>query len=302
MGSLAPSEPSLAEDNGPDIPEATETLHQILSQSARQHPGRTALVSCHQQWDLLPSLGHTQDTRKQGYLRWTYAQLKNASERLASYLTGSDISKGDALVVVVHSCAEWVLCFWAAARLGCPFIPINPAIVSRANEIQHILSTLERIGALVANDESIVKLLSENAPTEVRNTSTKLILGSVGMAGWTTFNDAVATSGLSEPAAVEHVMDDTVLIVLTSGTTALPKGCPHSNRTVASMCARHKIMYSLDETRVSCNHMPLFHLAGVMEYLSGLGLMVVQSCTRINHLMLAQRSMRLIGSTAQICA
>lgn len=267
MGSLIPSEPSLAEDDGLDIPESTETLHQILSQSARQHPERTALVSCHQQWDLLPSLAHTQDTRKQGYLRWTYAQLENASERLALYLTKNEISKGDALVVVVHSCAEWALCFWAAARLGCPFIPINPAIVSRANEIQHILSTLERIGALVANDVSIVKLLSENAPAEVRNTSTKLILGSVGTAGWTTFNDAVATSGLSKPSAVEQIMDDTVLIVLTSGTTALPKGCPHSNRTVASMCARHEIMYSLDDTRVSCNHMPLFHLAGVMESL-----------------------------------
>ncbi|KAL8866214.1 MAG: hypothetical protein Q9174_006432, partial [Haloplaca sp. 1 TL-2023] len=29
----------------------------------------------------------------------------------------------------------------------------------------------------------------------------------------------------------------------------------------------HQIIYSLDETRVSCNHMPLFHLAGVMESL-----------------------------------
>jgi len=267
MGSYTPDEPSLAEDNGLDIPEPTETLRQILSQSARQHPGRTALVSCHQQWNLMPSLGHTQDTSKKGYLRWTYAQLESASERLTSYLNKSGVGKGEPLVVVVHTCAEWVLCFWAAARLGCPFVPINPAIVSRANEIQHILSALERIGALVANDESIVKLLSENAPAEMHSISTKLILGSVGMAGWTTFNDAVATPALSKPSAVEQNMDDTVLIVLTSGTTALPKGCPHSNRTVASMCARHKIMYSLDETRVSCNHMPLFHLAGVMESL-----------------------------------
>ncbi|KAL8687417.1 MAG: hypothetical protein Q9224_005159, partial [Gallowayella concinna] len=62
-------------------------------------------------------------------------------------------------------------------------------------------------------------------------------------------------------------MDDPVLIVLTSGTTTLPKGCIHSNSTVASACERHKIIYWLDETRISCNHMPLFHLAGVMESL-----------------------------------
>jgi len=267
MGSYNPDETSIAEDNGLDIPVPTQTLHQILSQSVRQHPGRIALVSCHQPWDLLPSLGHTQDTSAKGYLRWTYAQLESASELLASYLTKSGISKGDALVVVVHSCAEWVLCFWAAARLGCLFVPINPAIVSRANELKHILSALERIGALVANDESTVKLLSGNAPVEVRNTSTKLILGSVGMVEWKAFGDAVAMPDLPKPSTVEQNMGDTVLVVLTSGTTALPKGCPHSNRTVASMCARHTIMYSLDETRVSCNHMPLFHLAGVMESL-----------------------------------
>lgn len=266
MGSY-PDAFSLAEDYGADLPEPTQTLYEILLQSVRQHPSRTALVSCHQPWDLLPSLCHTQDIDKKDCLRWSYAQLESASELLASYLMQNGISKGDALIVVVYSCAEWVLCFWAAARLGCPFVPINPAIVGRANEIQHILNALERIGALVANDESIVTLLSGNAPAEVRNTGIKLILGNVGMVGWTAFDAAMATPGLPKPSQIEQSMQDTALIVLTSGTTALPKGCPHSNRTVASMCARHKIMYSLDETRISCNHMPLFHLAGVMESL-----------------------------------
>ncbi|KAL8703643.1 MAG: hypothetical protein Q9201_003181 [Fulgogasparrea decipioides] len=265
MGSNTLVTPLLAEDSGFEIPEPAQTLFDILSWSARQHPGRTALVSCHQPWNLLPS--QVQVTDKQGYLRWSYAQLESASERLASYLTKSRIRKGDAVVVVVNSCAEWVLCFWAAARLGCPFIPINSAIVGRANEIQHVMSMLGAIGALVANDESIVKQLSGNATARVHNTSIRLILGNFGVSGWTAFGDAFAEAELPKPSAAEQNMEDTVLIVLTSGTTALPKGCPHTNKTVASMCLRHKIMYSLDENRVSCNHMPLFHLAGVMESL-----------------------------------
>ncbi|KAL8733533.1 MAG: hypothetical protein Q9181_003549 [Wetmoreana brouardii] len=267
MGSNNLVIPLLAEDSGLEIPEPTQTLFDILSQSARQHPGRMAIVSCHQPWNLLPSLGFMQVTDKQGCLRWSYAQLESASERLASYLSKSGISKGDAVVVVVNSCAEWVLCFWAAARLGCPFVPINPAMVNRANEIQHVMSALGAIGALVANDESIVKQLSGDAIAGVHNTSIKLILGNVGVSGWTAFGDAFAEAKLPKLSTAEQKMEDTMLIVLTSGTTALPKGCPHTNRTVASMCARHKIMYSLDENRVSCNHMPLFHLAGVMESL-----------------------------------
>ena len=267
MGSIQPDTPSLSEDIGLVIPEPTQTLHQILKQSACQHPERTALVSFHQPASLLSSLAFVGITKNEGYLRWSYAHLERASGLLASYMSQNGIGKGDAVVVITYSCAEWVLCFWAAARLGCPFVPINPAIVSRANEIQHVLSVITRIGALVVKDELIVKLLSGNAPAVVRGTNTNLILGSVGMIGWTAFEDALLTPALSEPPMAKQSMDDTVLIVLTSGTTALPKGCPHTNRTVASMCVRHKIMYSLDETRVSCNHMPLFHLAGVMESL-----------------------------------
>ena len=267
MGSILPATLSLSEEIGIAIPEPTQTLHQLLIQSARQYPEKTALVSCHQPISLLPSLDLVGNTENRGYLRWSYAYLERASGLLASYMSQNGISKGDAVVVVTYSCAEWVLCFWAAAQLGCPFVPINPALVSRANEIRHVLSALTRIGALIVEDESIVKLLSGNVPAEVRKTGTNLILGSAGMIGWTAFEDALSTPGLSKPPVAKQSMDDTVLIVLTSGTTALPKGCPHTNKTVASICARRKIMYSLDETRVSCNHMPLFHLAGVMESL-----------------------------------
>ncbi|KAI4145700.1 MAG: hypothetical protein L6R39_003719 [Caloplaca ligustica] len=268
MGSYTPEVLSLAEDQGLNIPEPAQTLHQILTQSVRQHPGRTALVSCHQPWNLLgASTGNTQGTDKKGYLRWTYTQLQRASELLASYLTKCGINQGDAVVVVLPSCAEWVLCFWAAARLGCPFVPINPAVVRRTNEINHILSALGRIGALVVDDESTATLLSGNDLAEVYKSTIRLSLGNVGMTGWTVFKNAFAVPDVSKPPAVEQNMQDTALVVLTSGTTTLPKGCPHSNASVASMCARHKIMYSLDETRVSCNHMPLFHLAGVMESL-----------------------------------
>ncbi|KAL8833927.1 MAG: hypothetical protein Q9176_007749 [Flavoplaca citrina] len=270
MGSLDIESPLFSEDIGSDIAFSSRTLYQILLESGQKYPERTALVSCHQPRHSVPSLldaSQDQEKDEQSYLRWSYKDLATASEVLASYLTKGGTSKGEAIVVVVDSCAEWALCFWAAARLGCPFVPINPAIIGRANEIHHILSSLERIGALVAKDEAIVKLLNGNAPAEVRNSKITMILGDVGVVGWTAFNDALATSKAAAMPEVEMAMEDTVLIVLTSGTTALPKGCPHSNNTVASMCERHRIMYSLDQSRVSCNHMPLFHLAGVMESL-----------------------------------
>lgn len=79
-------------------------------------------------------------------------QLESASAVLAPYITYSGVSKANAIVVVLHSCVEWALCFWTAAELGCPFVPINPAIAGMVNELQHILSALGNVGALVADD------------------------------------------------------------------------------------------------------------------------------------------------------
>ncbi|KAL8866542.1 MAG: hypothetical protein Q9174_006244, partial [Haloplaca sp. 1 TL-2023] len=217
MGSHAVEQNMLSEDFGPQIPVPTQTLHQVLSRSVHDFPERTALVSCHQQPNHLPPASNsTQNKKHKSYLRLSYGQLDAASNALASYLTQNGVVKGDALVVVVKTCAEWALCFWAAVKLGCPFVPINPAIVSRANEIQHVLSSLERIGALVANDESIVRLLSGNAPAEVKNSGIRLVLGKVGMVEWTAFDDALNQNGLPDVPEREHGMEDTALIVLTS--------------------------------------------------------------------------------------
>ena len=267
MGSIAAGKPLLSEYSGLDLPEPSRTLYQILSDSARQYPDRIALVSCHQPGNHLANSGYEQNHEDKGYLRWSYAQVENASNQLASSWSSKGLRKGNAVVVILNSGIEWALCFWAATKLGCPFVPINPAIVSRAREIQHILGALEKIGALVVNDEAMVNIVAKSAPAALHDSAIKISLGGVKASEWTSFNEAFTSSGNADCSPADQQMDDTVLIVLTSGTTTLPKGCPHTHRTVASMCARHKIMYSLDETRVSCNHMPLFHLAGVMESL-----------------------------------
>lgn len=124
MGSYPLDASPLAEDNGSDLSEPTQTLHEILNQSVCQYPERTAIVSCYQPWNRLHSLGLPQNEKGADYLRLSYAQLDNASKILASYLTGRGVGKGNVMAVILPSGVEWGLCFWAAARLGCPFVPI----------------------------------------------------------------------------------------------------------------------------------------------------------------------------------
>ena len=256
----------IAEDHGQHIPLPSHTLGYILTQSARQHPEKLALVSCHQPSDLLSSL-KLPATHDQRYLRWTYAQLEHASERLASTLAQRGLRRGSALVVLLHKSAEWALCLWAATKLGCPLVPIDLAIATRAHELQHMLGFLE-VGALVVHDGSIARQLSTNASSQIQRIGIRLVASDCGVTGWEALDDFLQTPRVPKvPKVGDQGMGDTTLILFTSGSTSLPKGCPHSNRSIAAICNSAALNFELDENRKSCNVMPLFHLGGVLESL-----------------------------------
>ena len=98
------------------------------------------------------------------------------------------------VVVVLPSCAEWAMCFCGAVKLACPFISINSAIASRANELQDILSAMGKIGAMFATIESIVELHFRSAPAEIRKVGIQLVSNSGREAGWKFLGDGLATS------------------------------------------------------------------------------------------------------------
>lgn len=72
-------------------------------------------------------------------------------------------------------------------------------------------------------------------------------------------NDSTALDKLS----IERGSDDVILVLMTSGTTSLPKGCPHTNGSLTSWIRAYAAAACADNTRSICAHLPMSHIFGI---------------------------------------
>src|SRR3954451_17142972 len=96
-----------------------QTIGENLDRAVERWGDREALVSCHQE------------------LRYTYAELGEAVERLARSLLATGLEPGDRLGIWSPNRAEWVLVQFATAKAGIILVNVNPAY--RATELAYAL-------------------------------------------------------------------------------------------------------------------------------------------------------------------
>ena len=65
----------------------------------------------------------------------TYAQLKDAAERLAARLKALGVAKGDRVVVDMQNTPQLVIAHFAIFRAEAVVVPVNP--MNRAEELKH---------------------------------------------------------------------------------------------------------------------------------------------------------------------
>lgn len=216
----------LSELDGPPLPHTTLSLNGLFQQIVLKFPGTEALVCTHQRSELygiIPSAG--KDGFKASFLRWTYQDLNRAIERFAHGLRSLGIRRGDPLVMFMTNTAEYVISLWAAYRIGCVHVPINPRSLSHTREVEHMLQTA--MTGCAAQSIAIIAGKADICPQIEDLTSgmdcTRILVDSQ-RDGWTSFGDL-----MKEPAGISqtkwHPESSESSIFFTSGTTSLPKGC-----------------------------------------------------------------------------
>ncbi|MFD9615318.1 AMP-binding protein, partial [Streptomyces sp. NPDC059083] len=162
-----------AEGTEPTVASArSQALGDLLRRSAARVPDKTALV-----W------------RER---RESYADLDAAVNRVAHSLADRGVTQGDRVAIYSHNCREFVLVYFALARLGAISVPIN--FMLTADEVAFIL---EHSGAVALITEDGLAGEAEAAVKQLGHSEIRLF-------GWIGLGGLPATAGWEDVSAWEH--------------------------------------------------------------------------------------------------
>lgn len=215
-------------------------LGKVLEHRAAASPDRPFL-----QWQDEAALG--------------FAETNRAVNRLAHGFAAAGVGHGDRVMILLPNCAEYVLTWFALAKLGALEVPVNSHY--RGQFLEHVANTCQ--ARLVVTDAEFLDRFAESE-TRLPHLERIYLRSSAGAAKpelkrlqLHDFGELV--SGNDRDPGVEVAAADPVAILFTSGTTGPSKGVlmPHAQMYFfAEQCAN---LMRLGGDDVFMNPFPLFH-------------------------------------------
>jgi acyl-CoA synthetase (AMP-forming)/AMP-acid ligase II len=198
-----------------------------------------------------------------GDRRFSYAELNALVNRLANGLHARGYRRGDSLALAAGNSVEFLVTYYACAKLGVVCVPIN--LGWRADEVTYVLGHSNARGIVIET-----QLLGALAGPlgEVQAVADVIVAPGTGMdesvelPGRTrlSFDELAAGGTTTEP---EHVVDDRdpITYLYTSGTTSSPKGVVgnHTAIYLESMTMALEARFAADDRFVAM--LPMFHTA-----------------------------------------
>jgi len=193
--------------------------------------------------------------------QFTFSDLNERSNRLANALAGLGIKKGDRVAMLQVNCNEYVEAYYAVAKLGAIFVPLN--FRAKENELTHMLKHSEAQAILTGKRYAdMVKEMSKSLPLLKR-----YICIEGGADGMFDYEKLLADSS-PEDVFADVGDEDVTILMYTAGTTGLPKGVPlrHKSFTIYMLENVTPVDPDIEETNLLT--MPLYHVAGIQAMLA----------------------------------
>ncbi|WP_284037691.1 long-chain fatty acid--CoA ligase [Neobacillus sp. 114] len=210
----------------------------------------------------------------------TYQQLDEEVNALAGYLEHElGVKKGDKVLLFMQNSPQFVIGFYAILRANAVVVPINPMLVADELEfyirdcgiktaiagqelldrVQPLLgkTSLEHL-LLAAYSDYIGEGFEKMLPKEVE--AQRLVVNNPNHYNWV---DAIQAN--LTPSEHTAKGDDLAVMPYTSGTTGLPKGCMHTNRSVNANTVGCYHWSSTTPNAIHLMTLPLFHVTGMVH-------------------------------------
>lgn len=211
------------------VPGHFNFAYDVVDRWAAEEPGKGALL-----W-----------TNDRGEERqFTFRDIKEASDRTASFFSSIGIGKGDRVMLILKRRYHFWFAILALHKLGAVAIPATHLLT--AQDIVYRCNAA-KISAIVAVGDEVVTGHIEEALPECPTVRCVVSSGPVVPDGWYDFDNGMA--GAAPFVRPEHVNDneDISLLYFTSGTTGEPKMVAHDFLYPLGHIPTAKYWHNLDE-------------------------------------------------------
>ena len=231
-------------------------LQHLLTRAVAQHGGKRAVID--------------------GERTYTYNQLGEYSDRLASALAGLGVGSGDRVAILAPNCVEFVISFYGILKAGAIVTTINSGY--REREIAHQLNDS---GADTIIVHEGLKGMSDAARGEAPSVKREIVIAA-DSSDPGSFWGLLENASTSPPTVHVDPVTDVAVLPYSSGTTGLTKGVmlTHHNlvANVQQFLNRPDEAATIVPDDVLLTHLPLFHIYGMNVLMNGA---IGAGCTQV---------------------
>jgi fatty-acyl-CoA synthase len=223
----------------------------------------------------------------------SFAAFRRQAEAVAGWLRSVGVGKGDRVALFMQNCPQFAVAYYGILRADAVVVPVNP--MNRAEEFKHYITDPGAKVAIAGADlAATVDAANEALPAAQRlqhllitryadamppreqldpaeapsSALADWLYADPALPAWATRWADVLDRAL-EPGPHAARPDDLAVLPYTSGTTALPKGCMHTHRTLMPNVVGGGLWAHASAESVVLGVVPMFHVTGMMYGMHG---------------------------------
>ena len=193
--------------------------------------------------------------------RWSFSDLADRSNRLANALAGMGVGQGDKVGMLQVNCNECIEVYFATAKLGATYVPLN--FRARAEELEFMINFSESSALFLG--QRYVKMINsmrEQIP------GMKNFVSVEGPAEGMLDYESVIAEADPEEVFTDIDDNDTSILMFTAGTTGQPKGVMLTHDNLATYVLNNVSPADPDIEEKNILTVPLYHIAGMQAVLA----------------------------------